>query len=254
MFSRQQLVSFTILLGSSNLFHQSMAFLSHHHHSPISHHQSFVRPSYRDTSRPPLFPITTTVTTATEPSTASSSSLSAYYGLEGVTSVIQSDPALVAGFVMICMATFPYVLGIIYPGPLFNSFFIPIYKDETEQDVEKARDAEIYWKLMYATLGLFLTILAFGEAVTTDRNVIEILKDSYIGWAVFYTAATFKIKIEDEKFLMLRNSRVGIQIWHSLVVIVLWLSVAGSERLVHIFDVIFDWDKLVAVLTNIFGS
>lgn len=175
-------------------------------------------------------------------------------GVSMVLSVAQSDPALVAGFVMICMATSPYVLGVFLPRPLFQSFFVPIYKDDTKDDVEKARNAEIYWKLLYTTLGLYLTVQSFGEAVTMDLDPIDILKDSYIGWAVFYTIALIKIRYEAVELDILDNSRVGIQIWHALVVIVLWLSVAGNRGLITAFDLVFDWDKLVDVVYQLFGE
>ena len=64
-----------------------------------------------------------------------------------------------------------------------------------------------------------------------------------------------KLWHEDERLItILRNSRLGIQIWHALVVLLMWLSVVGNQGLINTFDVVFDWDKLVAVVYELFGQ
>mmetsp|Transcript_1980 Transcript_1980/g.7639 ORF Transcript_1980/g.7639 Transcript_1980/m.7639 type:complete len:84 (+) Transcript_1980:469-720(+) len=81
---------------------------------------------------------------------------------------------------------------------------------------------------MYATLGLSLTTLAVIEVFTTDRNAATILRDSYLLWSVFYTAAIIKIRVEATDFDIIAVNRFGIQLWHVLVVAVMWGSVYFS--------------------------
>jgi len=130
---------------------------------------------------------------------------------------------------MIAAACTPYVLGTTkLLKDFFNeSFFLPIYNDDTA-----GREAEIGWKVRYATLGLALTTLMFLEVfVKAESDPVQILRDSYIAWAVFYTEATLKIRREatsDPPVLANPKGRAGIQIWHCLVVLVLWADVSES--------------------------
>eukprot|EP00560_Eucampia_antarctica_P004926 CAMPEP_0197833914 /NCGR_PEP_ID=MMETSP1437-20131217/20538_1 /TAXON_ID=49252 ORGANISM="Eucampia antarctica, Strain CCMP1452" /NCGR_SAMPLE_ID=MMETSP1437 /ASSEMBLY_ACC=CAM_ASM_001096 /LENGTH=144 /DNA_ID=CAMNT_0043438243 /DNA_START=284 /DNA_END=718 /DNA_ORIENTATION=+ len=133
------------------------------------------------------------------------------------------------------MACFPYVIGLI-SDQLRSKFFFDIYKNDTEEDVVKARNAEIYWKLMYATLGLSLTVLQFVEVFVSKMSAIDILKDSLVVWAIFYTGAIVKIRYEATKLDMLNDNRFGIQLWHFFVVISMWGSAAHSPLLVKVFN------------------
>jgi hypothetical protein len=140
-----------------------------------------------------------------------------------------SDPDLVVGFGMIAAACTPYALGIVFKDFFNDSFFLPIYADDDD-----GRIAEIGWKVRYATLGLALTTLAFLEVYLFPENdPARILKDSYILWAIFYTEATLKIRREatsDPPILANPSfgGRLGIQLWHLTVVLVLWADVSES--------------------------
>ena len=83
-------------------------------------------------------------------------------------------------------------LGIFFPDFFEDKFFLPIYKEN-----EEGRIAEIGWKVRYATLGLLLTALSAGEVIFfADRGSVQVLRDSYILWAIFYTEALRKIRAE----------------------------------------------------------
>ena len=108
-----------------------------------------------------------------------------------VTTLLMSntDPDLAVGFVTIAAACTPYVLGTIFPTFFNDSFFLPVYKAD-----DTGRIAEIGWKVRYASLGLALTTLAFYEVYFVHKqDAVEILRDSYILWAIFYTEATRKV-------------------------------------------------------------
>lgn len=137
-----------------------------------------------------------------------------------------SDLDLVVGFVTIAAACTPYVLGTIFPTFFNDGFFLPVYNAD-----ESGRVAEIGWKVRYATLGLALTTLTFLEVYYGDKEAVGVLRDSYILWAIFYTEATRKIRSEaraDPPILANPSGRLGIQLWHSLVTIVLWADVSES--------------------------
>ena len=140
----------------------------------------------------------------------------------GTFSVVQQE-ALVVGYLMLLAAVSPYVLGLFFPEALNEQFFLPIYKND-----EDGRKAEIYWKLMYATLGILLTTVAVVEVFTTDVSAAQLLRDTYLLWALFYTAATAKIRIEATRFDIIDVNRFFIQLWHSIVVLVMWASVYFS--------------------------
>mmetsp|Transcript_1057 Transcript_1057/g.1847 ORF Transcript_1057/g.1847 Transcript_1057/m.1847 type:complete len:208 (+) Transcript_1057:249-872(+) len=135
-------------------------------------------------------------------------------------SMSNTDPDLVVGFVMIAMACTPYILGTVSSSAL--GLFAPLYNDN-----EEGKLAEIGWKVRYATLGLALTTLAFVEVYFADNDAAQILRDSYIVWAIFYTEATRKIRSEAMDDI-LQGDRLFIQLWHVLVVIVLWADVSES--------------------------
>ena len=128
-------------------------------------------------------------------------------------------------FVIFCAVT-PYTLGLFFPTFLFKSFFIPIYGDNDEA----GRNAEIYWKLMYSTLGLILSTITFTEAIL-DNGTQEALRDNYVAWALFYTGAIIKIRYEAHAGIVEVN-RVGIQVWHSIVVISMLVSVGLRPEVV----------------------
>ncbi|KAJ8602254.1 hypothetical protein CTAYLR_003633 [Chrysophaeum taylorii] len=136
--------------------------------------------------------------------------------------VVQQE-ALIVGYLMLLAAVSPYVLGLFFPQTLNEQFFLPIYKDDAV-----GRTAEIYWKLMYATLGILLTTLAVVEVFTTNVSAAQLLRDTYLLWATFYTAATVKIRVEATRLNIIDVNRFGIQLWHSLVVLVMWASVYFS--------------------------
>ena len=136
-------------------------------------------------------------------------------------------PDLVVGYGIIVAACTPYVLGVIFKDFFNESFFLPIYNDDT-----LGREAEIGWKVRYATLALALTTLAFLEVyLVPDCDAVKVLRDSYVLWAIFYTEATLKIRREataDPPILANPSGRTGIQIWHLTVVLVLWADVIDS--------------------------
>ena len=132
-----------------------------------------------------------------------------------------TDADLVVGYGVIAAACTPYVIGVVFPT-FFDNLF-PIYP---ENDV--GRKAEIGWKVRYAALALALTTLAAAEVfVNPNKDIVGVLRDSYIVWAIFYTEATRKIRAEALDGIITKN-RFGIQLWHSIVVIVLWAEVSQS--------------------------
>ena len=128
-------------------------------------------------------------------------------------------------FVIFCAVT-PYTLGLFFPTFLFKSFFIPIYGDNDEA----GRNAEIYWKLMYSTLGLVLSTITFTEAIL-DNGTQQALRDTYVAWALFYIGAIIKIRYEADEGIVKVN-RVGIQVWHSIVVISMLVSIGFRPEVV----------------------
>jgi hypothetical protein len=128
-------------------------------------------------------------------------------------------------FVIFCAVT-PYTLGLFFPTFLFKSFFLPIYGDNDEA----GRNAEIYWKLMYATLGLVLSTITFTEAIL-DNGTQQALRDTYVAWALFYIGAIIKIRYEAGGGIIKVN-RVGIQVWHSIVVISMLVSIGLRPEVV----------------------
>lgn len=135
------------------------------------------------------------------------------------------DADLVVGYVTIAAACTPYVLGVIFPDFFEDKFFLPIYKNN-----EEGRAAEIGWKVRYAALGLALTTLIASEVIFfQERRAADILRDSYVAWALFYTEATRKIRSEAKSGVLKDpEDRAGIQLWHSFVVLVLWADVSET--------------------------
>lgn len=132
---------------------------------------------------------------------------------------IPDDFDLAVGMAILAAALTPYVLGLFFPKFLFQNFFVAIYKEEYK-DEPVVRNAEIYWKLLFATQGLVQTTLLFVEAIS-DRTAQQLLRDSYIYWAIFYIFATLKIRYEREYI----DGRLGIQLWHITVTLVLLADV-----------------------------
>jgi hypothetical protein len=135
------------------------------------------------------------------------------------------DTQLTVGFVTIVAACTPYVLGVIFPKFFNKSFFLPVYEED-----DAGRVAEIGWKVRYASLGLALTTLLFLEVyVNPTKDIVSVLKDSYIAWAIFYTEATRKIRVEaTSEPPVFSGNRLGVQLWHVLVTVVLWADVSES--------------------------
>lgn len=138
------------------------------------------------------------------------------------------DPDLIVGFGTIAAAaSTPYVFGVFFPDFFNDSFFLPVYAED-----DTGRIAEIGWKVRYASLGLALTTLAFLEIYLNPENdVVGILRDSYILWAIFYTEATRKIRSEatsDPPILENPSGRLGVQLWHLTVVLILWADVSET--------------------------
>jgi hypothetical protein len=146
------------------------------------------------------------------------------------------DPtsAFTVGYWTLFAALTPYLLGLLFPTFFNKNFFLPVYTDD-----KVGRQAEIYWKLMYAVLGLALTTLSYVEITVLEINdAIRILRDSYCLWALFYTAATIKIRIEATRMRILRENRLFIQLWHSLLMIVMWAAAKESMLLVIIWNAV----------------
>ena len=73
------------------------------------------------------------------------------------------------------------------------------------------------------------TLAAYEIVFLKDETTAEILRDSYICWAVFSTEATRKIWAEAQAGILAEpNKRAGVQIWHLFVVLVLWADISES--------------------------
>jgi predicted membrane protein len=147
------------------------------------------------------------------------------------------DADLIVGFATIVAACTPYVLGVFLPKEM-SGFFSPIYKDN-----KAGRDAEIGWKVRYAALALALTVLIAAEVLwDPQQDIVDTLRDCYVVWGIFYTEATRKIRSEAKQGILAVKSRFGIQLWHSLVVIILWADVSTSpfaERITSFLKDVF---------------
>lgn len=145
------------------------------------------------------------------------------------------DADLVVGFATIVAACTPYVVGVFLPKAVAG-LFSPIYKDN-----KAGRDAEIGWKVRYAALGLALTILVAAEVLwDPEQDIVDTLRDCYVVWGIFYTEATRKIRSEAKQGILALDNRFGIQLWHSLVVIILWADVTTSPIGDRITDFVKD--------------
>jgi hypothetical protein len=145
------------------------------------------------------------------------------------------DPDLIVGYGVIAAACLPYTLSLFFENFFFDKFFLPLYPD-----TEEGREAEVGWKVRYASLALALTTFVAGEVLwDPQRDIVETLRDSYVVWALFYTEAIRKIRSEAESGLLQEN-RLGIQLWHSFVVIVLWADLSQSPLGNQIVDFIKD--------------
>jgi len=128
------------------------------------------------------------------------------------------------GFIVLACAVSPYVLAIPFPAFLENSFFLPTYMASTA-----GRIAEIEWKVRYATLGFALTALPFLEFISGRSDPKQILRDSYILWAIFYTDAALKVRREARaKPPIFIGNRAFTQTWHIFVAVALWVDVSES--------------------------
>jgi len=108
-------------------------------------------------------------------------------------------------------------------------------------DTEEGRAAEVAWKTRYASLALALTTLAASEVLwNPSRDIVETLRDSFVVWAIFYTEAIRKIREEAKEGILQKENRFGIQLWHTLVVLVLWADVTTSPVGQRITDFIKD--------------
>jgi len=131
---------------------------------------------------------------------------------------------LAVGFIILACAETPYALAIPFPSFFNTIMFLPTYRDD-----ELGRLAEIAWKVRYATLGLALTALSFFEVMSGESDPSQILKDSYILWAIFYTDAALKVRKEaTAEPPTFTGPRVAPQAWHIFVAVVLWADVSES--------------------------
>ena len=83
---------------------------------------------------------------------------------------------------------------------------------------------------MYSTLGLVLSTITFTEAIL-DNGTQQALRDTYVAWALFYIGAIIKIRYEADEGIVKVN-RVGIQVWHSIVVISMLVSIGFRPEVV----------------------
>jgi len=129
-----------------------------------------------------------------------------------IISAIQNVPSnsfdLALGMFIVFCAITPYALCLIFPKMMMTNFFVSIYKPELA-DTPEVRNAEIYWKCMFATLSLVSTSLLFLAALN-DTSPQDALRDCYVFWAMFYIAAACIIRRDRDMIV----SRVGIQTWH----------------------------------------
>ena len=132
---------------------------------------------------------------------------------------IPPDFDLGLGVAVIAAAMTPYVLGLFLPNILKEKFFVNIYRDD-RKETDEVRDAEIYWKLMFATLGLGNITYIFIAAINRS-DITQVLRDCYILWALFYLSATWKVRKERH----LLEKRGFIQAWHLLVSLALLVDV-----------------------------
>mmetsp|Transcript_7349 Transcript_7349/g.8540 ORF Transcript_7349/g.8540 Transcript_7349/m.8540 type:complete len:242 (-) Transcript_7349:25-750(-) len=131
---------------------------------------------------------------------------------------------LSVGFITIACAASPYALSLLFPSTTEDAFFLPMYVKG-----EAGRRAEIQWKNRYSTLGLALAALSFFEVMSGESDPSQVLKDSYILWAIFYTDAALKVRREaTAKPKIFIGERVGVQAWHIFVAVALWADVSES--------------------------
>ena len=135
---------------------------------------------------------------------------------------LPKDFDLSFGAAVIAMAMTPYVAGLVLPNFLHEKFFIDIYRDDIKESNE-VRDAEMYWKLMFAALGLGTITYIFIDAAN-GAAATQALRSTYIIWALFYLSATLKIYKERE----LLEKRGFIQAWHLFVAVALFMDVGMS--------------------------
>jgi len=143
----------------------------------------------------PPFPSTSHrhVTTSSSTTTCTSTKLMLVPEVTEAVAVVSSPGSddkirLAVGFIILACAETPYALAIPFPSFFNTIMFLPTYRDD-----ELGRLAEIAWKVRYATLGLALTALSFFEVMSGESDPSQILKDSYILWAIFYTDAALKV-------------------------------------------------------------
>mmetsp|Transcript_11649 Transcript_11649/g.17932 ORF Transcript_11649/g.17932 Transcript_11649/m.17932 type:complete len:239 (-) Transcript_11649:121-837(-) len=153
-----------------------------------------------------------------------------------------STEGLTFGWIVICAAMTPYVIQLVAPQPL--GFFLANYyggqdiaelkedgytDEQIEHLVESGRVAEVDWKVRFAALCLAVTTIAFFE-VNDGVDAVRVLRDSYIAWGIFYVEATRLIREQalEEPSILKRESRLGIQVWHVLVTILLWASISET--------------------------
>jgi len=137
---------------------------------------------------------------------------------------------VVGTFTVFCAVT-PYMAGILFPKLLNRILFFRIYKTEKElaadgQDQDLSKGAESMWKCMYASMGFLLTLVTFLQANTYDLYTgPDVLRDQFAIWALFFYAATYKLRYEDVKLEILGTNRFMAQVAHLIFAGFLTISV-----------------------------
>jgi len=137
---------------------------------------------------------------------------------------------VVGTFTVFCAVT-PYMLGVFFPKFLNNQIFFPVYKSEEElkkdgQSQDLARGAEITWKCMYASIGFLSMFVTFIQANTyTVYSGADVLRDQFAIWALFFYAATYKLRHEAIKLDILGKNRFLAQVFHLIFAGFLTISV-----------------------------
>eukprot|EP00553_Chaetoceros_curvisetus_P007133 CAMPEP_0204612310 /NCGR_PEP_ID=MMETSP0717-20131115/397_1 /ASSEMBLY_ACC=CAM_ASM_000666 /TAXON_ID=230516 /ORGANISM="Chaetoceros curvisetus" /LENGTH=188 /DNA_ID=CAMNT_0051624331 /DNA_START=380 /DNA_END=949 /DNA_ORIENTATION=- len=141
---------------------------------------------------------------------------------------LYAEGSLAFGYAIITCAVLPYFLQILFPKLLNKTFFMPVYRQDKDEAVQKA---EIGWKTRYSTLAFALTTLNVFEVLVVPPEVLspaKVLRDSYFLWIIFYLEATRKIRAEAEQGLLAKN-RLGSQVWHLTVVALLAVTLLAKE-------------------------
>lgn len=62
--------------------------------------------------------------------------------------------------------------------------------DEAAALIEAGRVAEKQWKLLYASLGFAMTLIAFLEVEFSNMDAERVLRDMLVCWGAFVSAAS----------------------------------------------------------------